>query len=72
VTANGSGRVSVVNHVLITVSTGYVSITLEIVKMAARVTESMVGDVIHSVTKTAMLVLAKEKMDIVIKVVLFF
>jgi hypothetical protein len=32
----------------------------------------MVGDVIHSVTKTAMLVLAKEKMDIVIKVLQFF
>jgi phenylpyruvate tautomerase PptA (4-oxalocrotonate tautomerase family) len=69
---NGSGRVSVLNHVLVTVSTAHVSKTPDIVKMAARVTESMAGDVIHRVTKTVMSVLAKEKTDIVIKVVLFF
>jgi hypothetical protein len=40
--------------------------------MVARVTESMAGNVIRRVTKTVMPVLAKEKTDIVIKVLLFF
>jgi hypothetical protein len=71
VTENGSGRVSVANHALVIVSTAYVSITPDIVKMAVRVTESMVDGVIRRVTKTVMLALAKENTDIVIKVLLF-
>jgi hypothetical protein len=67
--AIASGVISVIKCVLLTVLTAHVSITLENVQLVAQVTLFMVCDVIHNVTKTAVMVRAKEKMDTAITVV---